>query len=384
MERVSKGPSAGDEQDDEQPDDQFVAPDYGGACVSNVVPALLEWSHTPAWLPTTARAEQVVLLVLDGLGWEQLQERRLLAPTLSHMSGGAITTIAPSTTAAALTSITTGLPPGEHGIVGYRMWVESDVLNVLRWSTPRGDCRKVYVPGKLQYHEPFAGQRPPVVTRAEFVDTGFTHAHLAGARFYGYRMASSMVTQVAQLVRQGEPFVYAYYEGIDKVAHEYGLGPFYDAELRSADRLVEDLIAVLPRYCSLVITADHGQLETGNRTIQPHPDVLAHTAAQSGEARFRWLHARPGRGRALLEAAHRHHDVHAWVRSRDEVLRQGWLGPKVSEEAASRLGEVALAAKGTLAFFDPADTGPFALLGRHGSLTPAEMLVPLLVTSGGE
>jgi hypothetical protein len=330
-----------------------------------------------------ARAEQVVLLVLDGLGWEQLEQRRPLVPTLSAMVGGPISTIAPSTTAAALTSLTTGLPPGEHGIVGYRMWVDSDVLNVLRWSTPRGDCRKVHVPSRFQYHEPFAGQRPPVVTRAEFVDTGFTQAHLAGGRFYGYRMSSTLVTRVGELIHQGEPFVYAYYEGIDKVAHEYGLGEYYDAELRSVDRLVAELMAVLPRYCALVVTADHGELETGNRIVQLHPDVLAHTAAQSGEARFRWLHARPGRARALLEAAHKHHDAHAWVRSRSEVLSEEWLGPKVSEAAASRLGDVALAAKGRLAFFDPADSGPFALIGRHGSLTPAEMIVPLLAALGG-
>ena len=38
-----------------------------------------------------------------------------------------------------------------------------------------------------------------------------------------------------------------------------------------------------------------------------------------------------------------------------------------------------LAAKGTIAFFDPLDTGPYVLVGRHGSLTEDEMLVPLLV-----
>ena len=364
--------------------DPFVLPDYGGACVTNVVPALLELAETPRWLPAPARAEQVVLLVLDGLGWEQLQERRHLAPVLCSMAGGPITTISPSTTSTALTSITTGLPPGEHGIVGYRMWVESEVLNVLRWSTPRGDSRQVHLPDVLQPHEPFGGQRPPVVTRMEFVRTGFTQAHLAGTRFHGYRVASTLVTHVRDLVGAGEPFVYAYYEGVDKVAHEYGLGRFYDAELAAVDRLVAELLGSLPPHCSLVVTADHGQVETGSNIVEPHVDVLAHTAAQSGEARFRWLHARPGRARALLEAAQEHHGgAQAWVASREQVLAEGWLGPKVSEAAAARLGDVALVAKGTLAFHDPADSGPFALIGRHGSLTPAEMWVPLLAACGG-
>ncbi|MPY93658.1 MAG: PglZ domain-containing protein [Acidimicrobiia bacterium] len=357
--------------------ESYVLPEYGGGCITNVVPALLDWPDQPLWLPAEARAERTVLLLLDGLGWDQLCDRRSLAPCMSSMQGGPILTIAPSTTAAALTSVTTGLPPGEHGIVGYRMLVEHEVLNVLRWSTPAGDARRRLVPGELQPELPFEGQRPPVVTRAEFVDTGFTHAHLAGVRFKGYRVTSSLVTQVVELVEAGEPFVYAYYEGVDKVAHEYGLGRFYDAELAAADRIVSDLLDQLPAGTALVVTADHGQLETGEM-VEPHPSVLAHTAIQSGEGRFRWLHARPGRAAALLEAAIEHHSGHAWVRTRDDVVKEGWFGPRVTDAAASRLGDVALVAQGDIAFHDPADSGPFRLVGRHGSLTSAEMRVPLL------
>lgn len=359
--------------------EQFVAPDYRGACVSNLVPALLGSGDAPAWLPGAALADQVVLLVLDGLGWEQLQERRHLAPTLCSLLGGPITTVAPSTTASALTSITTGMAPGEHGIVGYRMWVESEVLNVLRWNTPRGDARKIHRPDWLQPHESFEGQRPAIVTRAEFADSGFTGAHLAGSRFHGYRMTSSLVTTVVGLVRQGEPFVYAYYEGLDKVAHEYGFGPYYDAELQAADRLVADLLDGLPRGSSLVVTADHGQVQTGDQIVKLHGEVQAHVGAQSGEGRFRWLHARPGRGSALAEECVAHHASQAWVRTRQQILEDGWLGPQVSEEACSRLGDVALVAKGVVSFYDPTDGGAFKLIGRHGSLTSAEMLVPLLV-----
>jgi predicted AlkP superfamily phosphohydrolase/phosphomutase len=71
-----------------------------------------------------------VLLALDGLGWDQLEERRHLAPTLAGMAGGAITTVAPSTTATAMSSLTLGCSPGEHGVVGYRINVRGDVLNV--------------------------------------------------------------------------------------------------------------------------------------------------------------------------------------------------------------------------------------------------------------
>jgi predicted AlkP superfamily pyrophosphatase or phosphodiesterase len=363
----------------------LLLPAYDGACITNVVPALLHPPDAaPGWLPSLANeAEQVVLLVVDGLGWNQLAERRSLAPTLGAMQGGPITTVAPSTTATALTSITTGLPPGEHGVVGYRIAVEGEVLNVLRWSTPHGDARSTVPPTKVQPHPAFEGQRPPAVTRTEFASSGFTHAHLDQVRFTGYRTLGTLVSEVVRLARDGEPFVYAYYEGLDKVSHEYGLGAQYDEELRWIDHLVATLLERLPAGTVLLLTADHGQVEVGGNVVPLPADVLTHVALQSGEGRFRWLHARSGRGDALLDAASSLLGDQAWVRSREHAIAEGWYGPVVTEAAAGRLGDVLLAAKGDVAFDDPADTGPYVLVGRHGSLTEDEVLVPLLAAAAG-
>jgi hypothetical protein len=360
-----------------------LIPDYDGACLSNVVPALLEGRRhdPPAWLPAPAvEADQVVLLALDGLGWDQLDERRSLAPTLAAMAGGPIVTVAPSTTATALSSLALGLPPSEHGVVGYRINVRGAVLNVLRWSTPEGDARRAIPPGLFQPAEPFLGHHPPIVTRAEFDGSGFTGAHLAGVRFHGWRVPSTLVTEVRRLVADGEPFVYAYYDGVDKVAHEYGLAEHYDAEIAATDRLVADLLAVLPPRAALVVTSDHGQVQVGEAVVPIHADVMAHAALLSGEGRFRWLHAKPGQAEALCDAVRACHGDGAWVRTRQEVVDEGWLGPKLAETAAARLGDACLAAIDPIAFHDPDDTGPYRLQSRHGSLTTAEMRIPLLAS----
>lgn len=360
--------------------EQPVLPDFDGACISNLVPALLApVGEPPPWLPPgVAGARQVVLFVLDGLGWRQLQERKRLAPTLSSMSGGAITTVAPSTTATALCSLTTGTPPGEHGVIGYRMWVEGEVLNVLRWATPSGDARARVPPRDVQVVPPFCGQRPTVISRAEFLATGFTMAHLETSDYRCYRTASTLVTEIAVALRSGSPFVYAYYDGLDKVSHEYGLLEHYDAELVASDRIVESVAAVLPPGAVLLVTADHGQVHTGDDLVELADDVRSLVAGQSGEGRFRWLHARPGRLDDLVTAARQHHGDQAWVLTRDEMVRDQWFGPVVTHEAMARLGDVGLVAKGRHAFVDPADTGPYLLVGRHGSVTADEMLVPLL------
>lgn len=363
-----------------------VLPAYGGACVANIVPALLGPGGTdavPDWMPATVRgARQVVLLVLDGLGWEQLRPRRALTPELSAMDGGPATTVVPSTTATGLTSIATGLTPGEHGVVGYRIDVRGEVLNVLRWATPDGDARRRIVPGDFQSVPAFLGSSVPVVTKAEFASTGFTLAHLGGSRHVGYRMTSTLVVEVRRLLAAGERFVYAYYDGIDKVAHEYGLAEHYDAEMAATDHLVGQLRRALPPGAVLLVTADHGQVDVGDRIVHPGPDVLSLTRSQSGEGRFRWLHARAGAVADLHQAAEAAHGDLAWVVTAEQTRDEGWFGPRLSAAAAARLGDVALVAREPVSFDDPADSGPFELVARHGSCTPDEMYVPLLAGRG--
>jgi len=363
-----------------------VIPTYQGPNVRGLIPGLLgpPGVARPAWFPDAAGADQVVLLVVDGLGWEQLQARRALAPVLSGMHGSAITTVAPTTTATALTSITTGLTPGEHGLIGYRMDVGGDVLNVLRWHGDRqGDARRSHEPQRMQVFEPFMGAAVPVVSKAELETSAFSAAHLRGSRPTGWRVASSLPVIVGQLLRAGERFVYAYYDGVDKVAHERGFGPFYDAELRAADRLVGDLLAEMPAGTALLVTADHGQVHVGERTLPPAHDLARFVHHSSGEGRFRWLHARAGTARDLLAAASAAHGDVAWVVGREQVLDEGWFGPVVSPPVQARLGDVALVAREDVSFEDPSDSGPYPLVCRHGSLTPAEVYVPLLATVVG-
>jgi hypothetical protein len=275
--------------------------------------------------------------------------------------------------------LTTASPPAVHGVVGYRVRVPTDeVLNVLRWRTEAGDARESVTPGEFQPREPFGGTKPPVVTKAEFVDSGFTMAHLAGSPIHGWRLASSLVTHVSRLLRAGERFVYAYYPGIDTVAHEFGFGQFYDAELAAADRLVADLLDVLPPGAALTVVSDHGQVDVGDSVIGLDPELAELTSLLSGEGRFRWLHARPGDAGALEQKAHDLYDGVAWVRTRSQALAEGWFGGRPAPEVEARLGDVVLAAREPVAFLDQADTGEYRLRSRHGSLTRAEMLVPLV------
>ena len=358
-----------------------VRPAYDGASIAGLVPALLGVTDD-SWLPAAAReAEAVVLLVLDGLGWNALQEHAGTMPELAAMTGGPITTVVPATTSAALTSIATGLAPAQHGILGYRMLVGGAVLNALRWSVPGGG--RPPEPFDVQRHTAFLGRPVPVVTKSEFRTTGFTEAHLRGGKFVGWHTTATLVEHCLREVESGERLVYAYYPGVDSVAHEFGLNDrVWPRELANADALVGSLLDALPARAALLVTADHGQVHLERHSWVAVPDLVPMTTAMAGDGRFRYLHARKGAARELLAAAREQLGERAWVWSRAEVLDEELLGTGATGSVPGRIGDVVLAARDAIAFVDPALPNEAQLRSGHGSLTPDEMLVPLVAAPG--
>lgn len=356
-------------------------PDYSGACVSRVVPELLG-DRGAGWLPDGVReAKSVVLLVLDGLGWEALETHPAALGEIRSLEGGPISTVVPSTTAAALTSIATGLAPSEHGLVGFRMRWDHSVLNNLSWQlTPRAQAPD---PLDVQRHAAFGRRAVPAVTASEYRGSGFTEAQLRGSRFVGWSTPAVLVEQIRHLVTAGERFVHAYYPGIDKVAHEFGLRDgYYEAELAAADALVARLRAAIDPDAALVITSDHGQVHAEEGDWYDLGALSSLVGMQAGDARFRYLYANDGAATELAAAARDVFASQAWVMTRAELLDAGWLGPRPSGSIGSRIGDVILAAKGRAAFIDPALPREATLRSLHGSVTAAEMRVPLVTGRG--
>jgi hypothetical protein len=363
--------------------DGAVLPAIDGASIAGLMPALLG-ATDDAWLPEPARAaEQVVLLLLDGLGWHAIGEHAGRMPTLAAMEGGPITSVVPSTTATALTSVSTGLAPAQHGIVGYRMRVGTDIVNVLRWTVRDGG--RPPDPFDVQRHTAFLGREVPVVTRSEFRNSGFTSAHLRGGRFIGWHTTAMLIEQCVRCVEAGERVVYAYYPGVDTVAHEFGLHDrAYRRELEATDRLVADLRDALPAHAALLVTSDHGQVHLEAKSWIDVSELAPLVAAMAGDGRFRYLYARAGSSAELAEKARALVGDRGWVWTRAELLESGVLGTGATGTIPGRLGDVVLAASDPVAFIDPSMANEPNLKSGHGSLTADEMLVPLLAAPGGE
>jgi predicted AlkP superfamily pyrophosphatase or phosphodiesterase len=354
----------------------------GVRSLSTLMPALLGGDRVD-WLPEPVRdSRATAVLLLDGFGWQLLEAWRSHLPNIGAMTGKTMTSVVPSTTATALTSLTTGLAPSVHGVLGYRFREGGSVLNALRWV--RDDGHKPPDPFTVQRHAPFRGRPVPVVTKSEFVKTGFTDAHLRGTRFFGWSTPAMLVTHMQALVHSGERFVYGYYPGIDSVCHEFGLtGPWLEAELAAVDRMVGDLLDHLPEWCALVITADHGVIEIPPDNWLNLNEVAPLVETYAGEGRFRTLFAKRGGARELeAEARARYSDI-AWVFTRDELFDEGWMGEAApTPSIRRRLGDVVLAPFAPVAFADPNLPRETNLKAVHGSMTTAEMTVPLIAARG--
>jgi hypothetical protein len=272
------------------------------------------------------------------------------------------------------------------------MAIQGQVLNVLGWHLDGRDARTQLPARSFQPHPAFPVPGPatsptplaptPVVSRADYAATGFSAAHLGDAVLHGLRSPSGLAVEVTRLLEVGEPFVYAYYDGIDKVAHGTGLGAHYDAELRAVDRLVADVASELPAGAVLVVTADHGQIDVGSRVELLGREIMSSVRLLSGEGRFRWLHAHPGAAEDLEQALTERYRDSTWVLGRQQAIDEGLFGGPIADDIVDRLGDVVLIPHTSIAFLDPADTGESRLRCRHGSLTGDEMLVPLVALAG--
>ena len=385
-------------------------PNYAGACISNVVPAIslslaqnrsgpdwlsyeevveriqtsgcvMDLSDTN-WIPKViSEATQVVLFVVDGLGSLQLEQYLTYLPNLSKLVGTTVTSVAPTTTATALMSIASALTPIDHGVVGYRMRLgKQQVFNSLQWRCRDNATNRRATPSKVARNNPFLGLDVSVISKFSYAGTGFTRAYLGEAPAKDFRFLSTMVAKVKDSLASGAPFVYCYYEGVDSVAHEYGLSNYYFEELRFLDFLIGELLNTLPYGASLVLTADHGQVEVLDAPIVLNDELEEITLLKSGEGRFRWLHVDKKNVEKALDIAHEQYDDIAWVVERDEALESGLFGPNWNSRGqnAARFGNLALIAKADVAFFDAHDSGPMELVCRHGSLTDNELIVPLV------
>ena len=358
--------------------------------VDNVVPALLGQSEAaPAWLPAPAvDADQVVLLVLDGLGLGPAPGAPAPRPDAGgHGRAAPINTVAPTTTATrahldrhrpdARRARRRRLPHGRR-----RRAAQRPALGDAATATPASVDPARLDPGRRPVRRRSGRRWSPGPSSPQ---SGFTLAHLDRTRLHGVPHGRRRWSpRCAALLGAGEPFVYAYYDGIDKVAHEYGLArALRRRAARPPTAWSPTCVDGLPRRRGARGHRRPRPGRRGRRRHRPRPRRARATSPAVRRGPLPLAARPPGPGRRARSRRPRpHHGDAAWVREpRARSIDERWFGPKVTARPPARLGDVALVARGPWRSTTRPTPGPYHLIGRHGSLTAAEMLVPLLATA---
>lgn len=373
----------------------LVAPRYGEASIADIVPSAMAaigiGDGNPLGLPPS---DAVVVLVVDGLGARQLLAHADVAPFLAGHVDRVVDAAFPSTTATSLTSIGTGLPPGQHGITSYAIGHpdHDQPFNLLTWRVGcRGggfDAREVLVPEVVQA-VPTAferatdrGARVAVIVHPDFTASGLTRAGLrGGTRVEAVGLAGTVEAAVAATRGRGPTLVYAHHGDVDTMGHVHGAGSEQWANaLAAVDAEFERIAERLPRGTQVLVTADHGMVTVPEDEVfeLADDDALAvGVRIVAGEPRVRQMWLDPGARDDVLAAWQATLEGKAVVVTREDAVAAGWFGV-VDDHVLDRIGEVlAVATRGSMVH---RDVDPFGgrMLGQHGALSRDELEVPLI------
>ncbi|MCZ0206910.1 alkaline phosphatase family protein [Streptomyces achromogenes] len=379
--------------------DTAPLPEYGSGSLADLLPTLAAGLGVPGLTPTIGEltpADRVCVFLVDGLGWEQLRAHPDEAPFLTSLLGGSrggtgrpLTAGYPATTATSLASVGTGLPPGAHGLPGYavRNPATGELMNQLRWQpyTEPGAWQPYPTVFQLAHQ---AGVHTAQVTSPAFQHTPLTKVALSGGTFHGRLTGEERMDLAAEQLAAGDrALVYTYYAELDGSGHRYGIASdTWRGQLMYVDRLAQRLAEQLPPRSALYVTADHGMVdvpfdEEHRLDFDTDWELRAGVALLGGEGRARHVYAVPGAENDVLAVWREVLGEQFWVASRDEAIEAGWFGPPgaCDERVYPRIGDVIAAAHDdVLIIASEREPKESALVGNHGSMTPAEQLVPLL------
>ncbi len=388
----------------------FVKPHYDGGGFAGLPQYVRELLTGPE------QYEAVVFFLIDGFGArfvEKFQQAPFLKRMLRDGSLRTLTSQFPSTTAAHITTIHTGMPVGEHGVFEWNYYepsleaVITPLLFSLAGTTERDTLRSIgakprrLFPTRTFYHSlKDSGVTATVFQHREYTPSSFSGVVFAGAITRAFKtLPEALVNLGEELARAAAPaYFFLYFDKIDAISHEYGPeSPQVAAEIETLLYLLETLfmrtVAGRRKRTLFLLTADHGQVETDPKTTI----YVNRDRAFAGFEKF--LKTDPN-GKPLVPAgscrdfflyikADLLDEAQAFLRSRLEgraevrkvaqMAQEGYFGPQISPTFQGRAGDlVILPLHGESVWWYEKDKFEQRFYGHHGGLTEQEMIIPLI------
>ena len=360
--------------------------------------------------------EKVVLLLVDAMG-QQLFKDQLL-PERNTVWGrhldkavyAPITSICPSTTASALTSLWTGVGPSVHGIIGYEMWAKEYgmLINNINHSaaSSRGDTGglsrsgfdpHLFMPApRLGTHLISNGIRASAYMHSSITNSGLSLMQLDDVNLERYYDEADLWVSLAEFMN-GRPntreYIYVYYSHVDSLMHRFSAqNKRVELQFDAFSSIFEEaflnmLEAEIARKTLFILLADHGSMTTPQREryeLRKHPELLDKLVMQpTCENRLAFFYIKPGKVQAVRDYIERYWGDEFYLVDSDVALESGLFGKGPFHPSAhERVGDLIAIARGDAYFWWALKTNH--MMGRHGGLHASEMLVPFYALPLGE
>ena len=331
-----------------------------------------------------------LLFLIDGFGFDTFATYADAMPTMSRMiNHGLIQTAFPSTTATSLATLTTGVMPGAHGMLGYTVQVPRSggrLLNALKWDE-RVDPENWQPVQTLFQRATAAGITVTHVAAKRYENSGFTRAVFRGANYKGANVVTDLISETKLALQATPSFVYLYVNDLDTAGHSDGVGSEkWIAALTMIDQMVSQLMKEVPKGTRIWVTSDHGMINVEEKIIigQDNP-LLQGVSVIAGEPRARHVYLETDSPSARTETAslwQQYLQDKALVLTRENAISSNLFGTEVTPDAYDRMGEIIAIARGGVVLLD-ADRADKegAMVGHHGSDSDIESQVGLLTST---
>jgi hypothetical protein len=341
-------------------------------------------------------AQNVVLLVIDGLGYDYLTQYGIGSTLQQHLQDQ-ITSVAPPTTATAISTFLTGLAPQQHGLTGWYTYFREigTVLAVLPFKTRCGGIplsQSGISAEDLFDHVPVFNHlnvRSYSVSPDWIANSDFNRAHLGCSELVPYQGVAQCFTAISQTARKhnDRKYIYAYWPGLDSLAHEHGVNSdVVRSHFSELDACFAKLLTDLADTDTLImISADHGFVDVSpeNRIqVEMHPELKdCLSVPLCGEQRLAYAYVHAEKRVTFEHYINQYLTDEVGLYHSEELRETNLFGlGKSHPELVSRTGDYTLVMKEGYVIKDqiPGE-GPFEMVGYHGGLSSQEMYVPLIV-----
>lgn len=354
------------------------APDYRGGGLVNLI---AEFEHrltgssgadrlAPDLAARIPRADSYVMVLFDGLGTSQLGHPN--AARLRADLAGSLDAPFSTQTSVATSTIATGLPPSQHGLLSYLLALDGAVVNTLWWfatdgSTPAIDLGAFLPTPDVGERLATAGAEAVVIEPAAFLGGPLDRLLYRSTTVIGTASVDERIDRTLEAAAEPGRMILCYVPDVDASAHTQGFGsPEYAAALTTASRVWDDLADRLPTGAALVGTADHGMVSI-DRPITVQPPAALQLA---GDGRVLHVH-----GPEDISADFADDLPARWIPFSDA---SDWWGPPPLHPAfADRAPDSLIVADSGVSLHHAGN--PAVLACEHGGVTEEELRIPLLI-----